>query len=343
MKSKKVTVISISAVILALAIIYLIFFSTLGLHIYNGKDEIISAAQSFSRTAIVTKSGDVYINGSLDDAAGGSLGIANTKRYRNLYNSGRELKFVSLYSGHNAASVWLSRDGGAVITNDKEAYVFSSKSYSTPTKFADNIFCARPSGERVYLLTADGRFGFSSLDNPSAFTELMKSVKSFELAPESNEILIVTTDGRLCVADSSGSVTESAQNVAEVSIAQSSHDGMSETVISIVGTDGVLLRYTTKNSFKAADVLSSTPDELAHGIKSAVSYCSGTVALDAQGNALAYGKDFGLDNSELNGTVVCTDCKKLSSTDQSVIIIKADGSFAQYGYLLDSTHRTFAE
>lgn len=68
MKGKKVTFISISAVILALAIIYLIFFSTLGLHIYNGKDEIISAAQSFSRTAIVTKSGDVYINGSLDDA-----------------------------------------------------------------------------------------------------------------------------------------------------------------------------------------------------------------------------------------------------------------------------------
>ena len=95
MKGKKVTVISISAVILALAIIYLIFFSTLGLHIYNGKDEIISAAQSFSRTAIVTKSGDVYINGSLDDAAGGSLGIAKPKRYRNLYNSGRELKFVS--------------------------------------------------------------------------------------------------------------------------------------------------------------------------------------------------------------------------------------------------------
>lgn len=345
MKGKKVTVISISAVILALAIIYLIFFPTLGLHIYNGKDEIISAAQSFSRTAIVTKSGDVYINGSLDDAAGGSLGIAKPKRYRNLYNSGRELKFVSLYSGHNAASVWLSRDGGAVITNGKEAYVFSSKSksYSTPAKFADNILCARPSGERVYLLTADGRFGFSSLDDSSAFTELMKSVKSFELAPEGDEILIVATDGRLCVADSSGSVTESAQNVAEVSIAQSSHDGMSETVISIVRTDGVLLRYTAKSSFKTADVLSSTPDELAHGIKSAVSYCSGTVAIDAQGNALAYGKDFGFGNSELNGTVICADCKKLSSTDQSVIIIKADGSFAQYGYLLDSTHRTFAE
>lgn len=171
----------------------------------------------------------------------------------------------------------------------------------------------------------------------------MKSVKSFELAPEGDEILIVATDGRLCVADSSGSVTESAQNVAEVSIAQSSHDGMSETVISIVRTDGVLLRYTAKNSFKTADVLSSTPDELAHGIKSAVSYCSGTVAIDAQGNALAYGKDFGFGNSELNGTIICADCKKLSSTDQSVIIIKADGSFAQYGYLLDSTHRTFAE
>lgn len=326
MKGKKVTVISISAVILALAIIYLIFFSTLGLHIYNGKDEIISTAQSFSRTAIVTKSGDVYINGFLDDAAGGSLGIAKPKRYRNLYNSGRELKFVSLYSGHNAASVWLSRDGGAVITNGKEAYVFSSKSksYSTPAKFADNILCARPSGERVYLLTADGRFGFSSLDDSSAFTELMKSVKSFELAPEGDEILIVATDGRLCVADSSGSVTESTQNVAEVSIAQSSHDGMSETVISIVRTDGVLLRYTAKSSFKTADVLSSTPDELAHGIKSAVSYCSGTVAIDAQGNALAYGKDFGFGNSELNGTVICADCKKLSSTDQSVIIIKAD-------------------
>ena len=343
MKGKKVAVISISAVILALAIIYLIFFSALGLHIYNGKDKIISAAQSFNRTAIVTKSGDVYINGSLDDAADGSLGIANPKRYRNLYNSGRELKFVSLYNGHNAASVWLSRDGGAVITNDKEAYVFSSKSYSTPAKFADNILCARPSGERVYLLTADGRFGFSSLDDSSAFTELMKSVKSFELAPESDEILIVTTDGRLYVADSSGSVTQSAQNISEVSIAQSSYDGMSETVISIVRTDGVLLRYTAKNSFKAADVLSSTPDELAHGIKFAVSYCSGTVAIDAQGNALAYGKDFGLGNGELNGTIVCADCKKLSSTDQSVIIIKADGSFTEYGYLLDSTHRTFSE
>lgn len=67
------------------------------------------------------------------------------------------------------------------------------------------------------------------------------------------------------------------------------------------------------------------------------------MAIDAQGNALAYGKDFGFGNSELNGTVICADCKKLSSTDQSVIIIKADGSFAQYGYLLDSTHRTFAE
>lgn len=76
----------------------------------------------------------------------------------------------------------------------------------------------------------------------------MKSVKSFELAPEGDEILIVATDGRLYVADSSGSVTESAQNVAEVSIAQSSHDGMSETVISIVRTDGVLLRYTAKTA-----------------------------------------------------------------------------------------------
>lgn len=162
MKSKKVTVISILAVILALAIIYLIFFSTLGLHIYNGKDGIISAAQSFSRTAIVTKSGDVYINGSLDDAAGGSLGIAKPKRYRNLYNSGRELKFVSLYSGHNAASVWLSRDGGAVITNGKEAYVFhqSQRAIAHPQN-SRTTFSVRDRPASAYIFsqpTADSDF-----------------------------------------------------------------------------------------------------------------------------------------------------------------------------------------
>ena len=54
----------------------------------------------------------------------------------------------------------------------------------------------RPASAYIFSQpTAD--FGFSSLDDSSAFTELMKSVKSFELAPEGDEILIVATDGRL--------------------------------------------------------------------------------------------------------------------------------------------------
>ncbi len=69
-------------------------------------------------------------------------------------------------------------------------------------------------------------------------------------------------------------VTESAQNVAEVSIAQSSHnDGMSETVISIAANDLSSSSLPPKAALNNGCSLSSTPDELAHGIKSAVSYC----------------------------------------------------------------------
>lgn len=345
--SKK-SLIIVLLIITILTAIHFIFFSSVGLRLYNDKDKVIFSDLYSRRSAIVTENGCVYVNGEKNDASYRVLGIKKIRRFENLFNFFKENSFVCIYDSGDASEVYLSYSGGAIITKNNEAYIFcsSSEEYYIPKLFMKNVKCAIPVDECVYILTVDGTFGFCRLENPAGFVPLMKSIISFKVMTDSNEIITLSETGQLSVAEYgegfAGSFDEMINDVSGFSAVQYHIDAPTVSV-GIVDRNGNLLRYDMVGSFSVSKALSSQPEELGKNIKMVAVYSDGTVAINQNRDLIVYGKDFGFDDRIFNGEVLCKNCRSVSSSSDKVIVVKSDGTISCYGYTTSQMYLTFAK
>lgn len=333
-------------VVSTMIIMYLFFFSSLGLPVYDG-EKIIFADQYLARTAIVTQEGRVYINGTQDDARSKVLGIDNVHRYKNLYNSGRETSLVCIYNKNDAAKVCLSLKGGAIITKNSELYIFSSLSskYETPQFFAQNVKNAIAYENKIYILTTNGIFGFYYLSDQMHFTPLLYSVAYFDVLEESKELILISAKGELYIMKCGTEPIKYSQcflkNIESISAVQFYVETTPAISVCVVNKEGELVLYSLLGSFDVQKALHQTPKRLAQNIKNAAAYEYGVAAIDQADNLLVYGKDFSFNNIVLDGDVICENCILISSSAESIVAIKDDGLIEKYGYMLDQTYRPF--
>lgn len=345
--SKKLFIIVLIFICVVVLVIYLNFFSTLGLQLYDDSEKIIFVNQHSNKSAIITQSGCVYINGEKNDAQGNELGLKKPKRFNNLYNSFKEDAYVLIYDKCDAANIMLSSSGGAIVTQNNVLYVFGNndKKIYTPVQFADNVKSAFLEKDRVYILTTNGDFGFCHLNSPDNFIILKQSVATFTVIEDSNEILVLTENNKLFLRQAENVTTtdfiELTDDIAFFSVITYYDIAMPVTSVSVVTVTGDLLCYKNIGKFSVNGAFEATFKKIDTKIRIAVPYRYGVVALNESDEILVHGNNFGMDDEQLNGKIVLQDCKSVTSSVDTVRVIKTDGKMVCYGYTNSQTYRSF--
>lgn len=180
-----------------------VFVDKNGLLIMSEDERIVDLDCIGHLSAIVSDRGNCYICGEvLHGNRYYGLSDESRSKYNRLYNT-----YVAIYDGGDAVSVELSADGGCIITDKQEVYLFLNDNYSSDIQQFDNndgsfqtpkLFCSGyidaklANDGRIYLLKENGDFGYVTVSEADEFHNLSHNIMKFQFTQllKENDIIL---------------------------------------------------------------------------------------------------------------------------------------------------------
>lgn len=296
--------------------------------------------------AVVTEKGNCYIRGK-SVSTDYLYGVKNTHQYKNIYRAldfDKSLKFVEIYAGGDAEDIFLSKNGGVIITNKSDVYLFADiKGYEIPKKFCNNARYAQLDKERVYILTTDGQFGYCDIKKPNNFILLQQEVKQFEVRRGGQCVWLLSDSGELTVY----SDLECKTKVLQID-AVSQFDVWNGDPEPDVENNWHYFTYVSEGScyYYSGRGLSNS-ESLAHVILSegavrAAVYSGGVMVLNDKNEVQIFGS--GLQHNDIcNGEVIAKNAIDICGDVFKIVIVTTDGTLIAGGTLPDSSSISVAD
>lgn len=292
-------------------------------------------------TAVVSKSGNVYIRGPLMYEEY-TFGIPNVAEYNDQYHSLNVWKtdrFAQIYNGSDAVSVTLSMNGGVIVTQKQEVYVFCElEDYRLPTRLCDNAVSAILAGNRVYLLTPKGELEYIDLNGYSDRIRIQESVQSFCITSQDQSIWVLNDNHTLFIYPGGDLTvspvlchTETLSFDADCTIDRRKPEPQYR--IGILTLDGAVFYYDGWG-FPAveADAFEQIPIEQALDVEL---YRHGIIVLDQEHNAKVYGREL-YEMDEFNGKIVACNVRTVNAGALGICFVTNDNRHLYAGSLPSS-------
>lgn len=292
--------------------------------------------------AIISESGNVYVRGALlsDDT---TYGIPNVNEYKAQFQSlnfEKTDRFVQIYSTGDARTVMLSNNGGVIITDNNEVFVFCElENYRLPTFLCEDATHATLDGTKVYLLNDKGSFGYIDLSLPDDRIQVLEGIKSFCITDQDHSVWILNDKHELWVfmgGDLSAPPVMCNTEVMDFDAASTTSYSSSEAHyrIGIVKLDGTVSVYDDWGLPSSNSTGTFTLLSVDHAPDITV-YSHGVVVLDQEGNARAFGYDL-LSDRIYNGEVIIQNVCAVSAGALSINFVTKDGHHVYAGSLPSS-------
>ena len=266
---------------------------------YLGTDEnIVDLSGGDYMLCAVTDRGNCYVSGqSVTEES--NYGLKDYDTFNKEFDILNPDKFVEIYDGGDAVSVNMNSMGGCIFTKKHDMYLFlnnnDSNDYKTPKYFCSNCVDAKITRFNViYLLQANGDFGYAEIDSPEVFHLICQDVRKFRYKVYENSFIfyILTNDNRLYAFDpneKTKSPTECRDNVLDFDFLSPSTE---RDVLSVLDTDhnAYHCTYTDMWEFNADKLLKGL-HKIGSDITSVQSYDLGTVMRDNNGKMRLFGSD----------------------------------------------------
>ena len=318
----KTNALILTAVCVALigGLVYVLFFNTHALITLDDPSSIVSSSAYLDMTAVVTADGNCYIRGSRVEKSH-PYGVANVRQYRNQYNTlalEQADRFVQIYSGGDAIAVNLSKNGGTIITANNKLYLFSdTDSFLRPSYFCENIQDAKLVGDRVYVLTTDGVWGYYTISSQKNFVAITDRITKFKIADLDKSLWLLTKDRVLLTCenvDNPQNTIRCADNV----------DDFDVICVEARMQPHYLLGYIRNNEAFCYDGYGFPTETDLDALKmvnanaiSISAYLKGIIVVTPERQALVYGKDFG-DDATFHGNTIAENVINISTSLLSV-------------------------
>lgn len=292
--------------------------------------------------AVVSEAGNVYVRGALwsDDT---TYGIPNVKEYKAQFRSlnfEKTDRFVQIYNAGDANTVILSNNGGIIITDINEAFVFCElENYRLPTFLCADAAHAKLDGSKVYLLNDEGSFGYIDLSFPEDRIQILEGIQSFCITDQDHSIWILNDKNELWVfvdGDLSDPPVLCSTEVMDFDASSTTSYSRSEAryQIGIAKLDGTVSYYDDWGLPSADSMGAFTPLPIDCVLNITV-YSHGVIVLDQEGNARAFGHDL-LSDRIYNGEVIIKNACEVSAGSLSINFVTNDGHHIYAGSLPSS-------
>lgn len=343
MKNKKKGIVLISTCLLIIVVVLGTKYLFEEHLVFMEKGTPVRFADSYwHMNAVVSESGNVYVRGALlpDDA---TYGIPNVKEYQAQFQSlnfEKTDRFVQIYNAGDARAVMLSNNGGAIITDNNEVFVFCElDNYRLPTFLCTDATHAELDGTKVYLLNDKGNFGYIELSSPDSRNTVLEGIKSFCITDQDHSIWVLneehelwvylcgdlTSDPILCYSDVLGF-----DAVSTISFSKPNP----RYQIGIVALNGTAYYYDAWELPSADSTGSFTPLPI-DCVRDITVYSHGVVVLDQEDNARAFGDGL-LSDRIYNGEVIIENVCAVSAGALSINFVTNDGHHVFAGSLPSS-------
>ena len=333
-----------------------------GLLIMSEDERIVDLDCIGHLSAIVSDRGNCYVNGEgLHGNRYYGLNEESRSKYNRFYNT-----YVGIYDGGNAVSIELSADGGCIITDKQEVYLFLNKNFSSDTLQPDNsdvsfqtpkLFCTGyvdaklGNDERLYLLKENGDFGYVTVSEAEDYHNLSHNIMKFQLTQLNNEddpiLYLLNKDNELFSINYKGeSASTNISNMNDVVDFDCLSCFNNYHAFSVLKDNGDAYAYWGLIYHPDNDSDSNATFELAGtGIDSVESYCLGTAMLDKQGDVHLFGSDSSSRTPEdyqliFSGETVFHNIESMYGSSENLFIIRKSGNLEQYGHQPDNTYKS---
>ena len=341
-KSSKILLSVCALFVLLAALAYIFLFNTIGIVTKTDNETVISVSASGKTIAAVVDSGDVYVKGEITSDY--NYGMNRILQYNHLYAD----QFARIYDKKDAVSVNLSESGGCIVTNQSDVYVFvnGSEKYKIPTYLCSGYIKAYLAGDDIYLLCADGRFGFVNIEKPDDFTVLGSNVIDFDVEYSDSIYpygicFALTENNRLYASELGKALHDNEQYIDDVIgfdviafCADLTDDDTMKKYVEVSLLDSDYHAYwfegdLDKDFSRIIDKKNYTVT--GSDIHHVVSFPRGIAMLNQEGEVVLYGYDFWHEDF-FTGETVFTNVETVFSGNNHLIILYKNGVVDYYGY-----------
>lgn len=339
-----------------------VFVDKDGLLIMSEDERIVDLDCIGHLSAIVSDRGNCYVYGEgLRGNRYYGLNEESRSKYNRLYNT-----YVGIYDVGDAVSIELSADGGCIITDKQEVYLFLNDNYSSDTLQTDNskasfqtpkLFCtgyvdAKLGNDgRLYLLKENGDFGYVTVSEAEDYHNLSHNIMKFQLTQLNNEddpiIYLLNKDNELFSINYKGeSASTNISNMNDVVDFDCLSCFNNYHAFSVLKDNGDAYAYwgLIYHPDKESDS-HATFELVGIGIDSVESYCLGTAMLDKQGDVRLFGSDSSSRMPEdyqliFSGETVFHNIESIYGSNETLILIHKSGKLEQFGRQPDNTYQS---
>ena len=311
--------------------------------VYMDEETPVCFADSYwYMNAVVSESGNVYIRGILQ-ADDYSYGIPNVKEFNAQFQSlnfEKTERFVQIYDVGDARTVTLSSNGGVIITDTNDVYVFSeSEKYRLPTFLCTDAVSAMLESNKVLLLNDKGEFGYIELSAPDNRITVLVGIESFGITDQDHSIWVLNNKHELWVylggdLTSSPVLCHSDVLAFDVVSTKSFGEPNPHYQIAIIGSNGTAYYYDAWGlpSVHSTDVFIPLPVDSPADV---AVYCHGVITLDKNGIARVFGDDL-LSDRKFKGDVIAENVRQISAGSLGINFVTYDGQHIYAGSLPSS-------
>lgn len=346
MKKVLTKVLIIIASIFVLSIGYLIYynlFDTFGLVFLPDDENITYASHHWDATAVVSDSGNCYIGGHVDERR--NYGVENTRKFKNQYSLFRN-DYVRIYDKGNAKTINIKSNGGTIITEDNEVYIFvnGDESYRTPAYLCKGYTSAVIGYDsKIYMLSENGDLVYAEIETPENVKLIGKNIKEFnvEYKDDVKSIFALTNDNKLYIINTDEQIENSEkylENITDFDVLVP-HSNMFVLSLLDNNKDAYVLMGDLNITYENIYKFNPPFKKVGENISSVTSYEKGIAMMDDDSNVSLYGSDLDeiFDNWEFTGEVEFTDVKAVFGGYRFLMIIKNNGKNYRYGREFDGS------
>lgn len=339
---KKIIILIISIAVLSLGyLIYYNFFDTFGLVCLQDNENIVYVSKEWRTVAGVSDTGNCYIGGHISEDE--NYGVDDIRKFKNYpYN-----KYVSIYDKGDAKSVKLEHNGGTIITENNEVYIFlnNNETYRTPKYFCKGYTSAVVGyNSKVYMLSENGDLVRADINAPENVEFIGNNVKEFNVTYKDDveSIFALTNDNKLYIINTDEQIENSKkyfENIYDFDVLVP-HGNL--CVLSLLDNNNNAYVLMDDYNITYEDIINTSSDfkKAGENVSSVTSYEKGIAIIDDKSNVSLYGSDLDdvFDKLEFQGEVVFDDVKSVFGGAELLIIIKNNGDYYHYGMQLDGSY-----